>query len=41
MLRFAIIGTGYRSEFYARAQKLSSDLCLAGWLARNEEKRKC
>lgn len=40
MLRFAIIGTGYRSEFYARAQKLSSDLCLAGWLARNEEKKK-
>ena len=39
MLRFAIIGTGYRSEFYARAAKLSKDLVVAGWLARNEEKK--
>ncbi len=39
MLRFAIIGTGYRSEFYARAAKLSKDLTVLGWLCRNEEKK--
>lgn len=38
-MRFAIVGTGYRSEFYARASKLDKNLELVLWLARNKEKK--
>ena len=38
MLRFALVGTGYRSEFYAKAAKYTKSLDIVCWLCRNEEK---
>lgn len=38
-MRFAVVGTGYRSEFYARAAKQDKNLELVLWLARNKEKK--
>jgi hypothetical protein len=40
MIRFAVIGTGWRSEFYARiAKALPDKFEMVAWLCRNEEKR--
>lgn len=38
MLKFALVGTGYRSEFYAKASISNKSLELVCWLCRNEEK---
>jgi predicted dinucleotide-utilizing enzyme len=39
MIRFAVIGTGWRSEFYARiARALPDKFDMVAWLCRNEEK---
>ncbi len=38
MLRFSLVGTGYRSEFYAKASLENKDLDLVCWLCRNEFK---
>jgi predicted dehydrogenase len=39
MIRFAVVGTGWRSEFYARiAKALPDKFEMVAWLCRNEEK---
>lgn len=39
MIRYAVVGTGWRSEFYARVAKaLPDDFKMVAWLCRNTEK---
>jgi predicted dehydrogenase len=41
LIRFAVVGTGWRSEFYARVAKaLPEQFLMVAWLCRNEDKRK-
>jgi hypothetical protein len=40
MIRFAVVGTGWRSEFYARiAKALPDKFEMVAWLCRNKEKQ--
>lgn len=42
MIRYAVVGTGWRSEFYARiAKALPEEFEMVAWLCRNTEKMTC